>query len=89
MARNPSATAGGLIRSLAASALEAGVGYPLQAGGKLLAAGLNRVTGTENFRAANPVGPISALIREGMSGGDQLAFTFAALAFSGNAQHLA
>jgi len=39
----------------------------------LLAVGLNRVTGTENFRPANPLGPISALIREGMSGGDQLA----------------
>ena len=69
----PQATAGGLIRSLAASALDAGIGYPLQAGGELLAAGLNKVTGTENFRAANPVGPISNLIREGMSGGDQLA----------------
>ena len=31
------------------------------------------MTGTEKFRAANPVGPISNLIREGMSGGDQLA----------------
>lgn len=69
----PSATAGGLIRSLAASALDAGVGYPLQAGGELLAAGLNKLTGTENFRASNPVGPISNMIREGMSGSHQLA----------------
>ena len=37
----PSATASGLIRSLAASALDAAVGYPLQAGGELLAVGLN------------------------------------------------
>ena len=69
----PQPTAGGLIRSLAAFVLDAGIGDPLQAGGELLAAGLNKVTDTENFRAANPVGPISNMIREGMSGGDQLA----------------
>lgn len=58
-------TACALSRPQAASALDADVAYPSQAGGQLLAAGLIRVTDTETFHAANPARPISNLILEG------------------------
>jgi ribonuclease PH len=61
----PDATVGGLIRNLAASAIEGGVGYPLQAGGELLAGGINKVFGTE-LRAANPIQGVSDAIMAGM-----------------------
>ncbi len=65
-------TAGGLIRSLGASAIDT-LGSAAQGGGEVLAAGLRKVTGDQDWRAANPLRWASDLVKDGMSEGDKRA----------------
>lgn len=69
----PKASIIGLARSLGASAVDSALGYPMQAGGELVAAGLNKLTGSERFRATNPLSIVSNALREGMSAEDKAA----------------
>lgn len=67
----PKATVGDVAKQTAASAIE-GIGYGFQAGGELVAAGVNTLAGT-NLKAVNPLqAPVDA-IRDTISAGGRVA----------------
>ena len=68
----PKTTAGGILRTLAASGVD-NVGALMQGGGEIGAKVLNSITGTQDFTATNPLKFATDYIKGGMTEGDKLA----------------
>jgi hypothetical protein len=68
----PKASIGGAAKNFGASAIE-GIGSIAQGGGEAVAAGLNALTSSQNFRATNPLKGVADYLKDSMSSGDKAA----------------